>query len=94
MRLRLVKEPFDNPDYIFELKHDGPVSILRLAILYASRTMVRRERFVTAFRGGHVRATHRDAGRRYFSTLSMAYPLALSPVDPVHVQETFSSTMS
>jgi len=22
-RLRLVKEPFDNPDYIFELKHDG-----------------------------------------------------------------------
>jgi len=23
MRLRLVKEPFDNPDYIFELKHDG-----------------------------------------------------------------------
>jgi hypothetical protein len=23
MRLRCVKEPFDNPDYIFELKHDG-----------------------------------------------------------------------
>jgi ATP-dependent DNA ligase len=23
MRLRYVKEPFDNPDYIFELKHDG-----------------------------------------------------------------------
>ncbi len=23
MRLRLVKEPFDNSDYIFELKHDG-----------------------------------------------------------------------
>ena len=23
MRLRLVIEPFDNPDYIFELKHDG-----------------------------------------------------------------------
>jgi bifunctional non-homologous end joining protein LigD len=23
MRLRLVKEPFDDPDYIFELKHDG-----------------------------------------------------------------------
>jgi ATP-dependent DNA ligase len=23
MRLRLVKEPFDNPDYVFELKHDG-----------------------------------------------------------------------
>lgn len=23
MRLRLVKEPFDNPDYLFELKHDG-----------------------------------------------------------------------
>jgi len=23
MRLRLVREPFDNPDYIFELKHDG-----------------------------------------------------------------------
>jgi len=23
MRLRLVKEPFDNPEYIFELKHDG-----------------------------------------------------------------------
>jgi len=23
MRLRQVKEPFDNPDYIFELKHDG-----------------------------------------------------------------------
>ena len=23
MRLRLVKEAFDNPDYIFELKHDG-----------------------------------------------------------------------
>jgi bifunctional non-homologous end joining protein LigD len=23
MRLRLVKEPFDNPDYIFELKQDG-----------------------------------------------------------------------
>jgi bifunctional non-homologous end joining protein LigD len=23
VRLRLVKEPFDNPDYIFELKHDG-----------------------------------------------------------------------
>jgi bifunctional non-homologous end joining protein LigD len=23
MRLRHVKEPFDNPDYIFELKHDG-----------------------------------------------------------------------
>jgi len=23
MRLRLVKEPFDHPDYIFELKHDG-----------------------------------------------------------------------
>jgi len=23
MRLRLAKEPFDNPDYIFELKHDG-----------------------------------------------------------------------
>jgi hypothetical protein len=22
-RLRYVKEPFDNPDYIFELKHDG-----------------------------------------------------------------------
>jgi bifunctional non-homologous end joining protein LigD len=23
MRLRLVKQPFDDPDYIFELKHDG-----------------------------------------------------------------------
>jgi hypothetical protein len=23
MRLRRVKEPFDHPDYIFELKHDG-----------------------------------------------------------------------
>jgi hypothetical protein len=23
MRLQLVKEPFDNPDYIFELKQDG-----------------------------------------------------------------------
>jgi len=23
MRLRLVKEPFDDPGYIFELKHDG-----------------------------------------------------------------------
>ena len=23
MRLRLVGEPFDHPDYIFELKHDG-----------------------------------------------------------------------
>ena len=23
MRLRQVKEPFDHPDYIFELKHDG-----------------------------------------------------------------------
>jgi bifunctional non-homologous end joining protein LigD len=23
MRIRLVKEPFDHPDYIFELKHDG-----------------------------------------------------------------------
>jgi bifunctional non-homologous end joining protein LigD len=23
MRLRSVKDPFDNPDYIFELKHDG-----------------------------------------------------------------------
>src|SRR5215469_7527009 len=23
MRLRLVKEPFDNPDYLYELKHDG-----------------------------------------------------------------------
>jgi bifunctional non-homologous end joining protein LigD len=23
MRLRTVKEPFDDPDYIFELKHDG-----------------------------------------------------------------------
>ena len=23
MRLRSVKEPFDNPDYVFELKHDG-----------------------------------------------------------------------
>jgi hypothetical protein len=22
-RLRLVKQPFDEPDYIFELKHDG-----------------------------------------------------------------------
>jgi hypothetical protein len=23
MRLRLIKEPFDHPDYVFELKHDG-----------------------------------------------------------------------
>jgi len=23
MRLRLVRDPFDHPDYIFELKHDG-----------------------------------------------------------------------
>ena len=23
MRLRLVRAPFDHPDYIFELKHDG-----------------------------------------------------------------------
>jgi bifunctional non-homologous end joining protein LigD len=23
MRLRLIKKPFDNPDYLFELKHDG-----------------------------------------------------------------------
>jgi hypothetical protein len=23
MRLRLIKEPLDDPDYIFELKHDG-----------------------------------------------------------------------
>jgi bifunctional non-homologous end joining protein LigD len=23
MRLRLVKEPFDHPDYLYELKHDG-----------------------------------------------------------------------
>jgi ATP-dependent DNA ligase len=23
MRLRLLKEPFDHPDFIFELKHDG-----------------------------------------------------------------------
>jgi hypothetical protein len=23
MRLRLVKQAFDNPDFIFELKHDG-----------------------------------------------------------------------
>ena len=23
MRLRLIKQPFDHPDYIFELKQDG-----------------------------------------------------------------------
>ena len=23
MRLRLVKEPLDHPDYLYELKHDG-----------------------------------------------------------------------
>jgi hypothetical protein len=23
MRLRLLKQPFDHPDYIIELKHDG-----------------------------------------------------------------------
>jgi bifunctional non-homologous end joining protein LigD len=23
MRLRLIKKPFDHPDYLFELKHDG-----------------------------------------------------------------------
>jgi bifunctional non-homologous end joining protein LigD len=23
MRLRLIKEPFNDPDFIFELKHDG-----------------------------------------------------------------------
>jgi hypothetical protein len=23
MRLRLVKDPFDSPDHVFELKHDG-----------------------------------------------------------------------
>jgi bifunctional non-homologous end joining protein LigD len=23
MRLRLIAKPFDDPDYIFELKHDG-----------------------------------------------------------------------
>ena len=23
MRLRLIKEPLDDPDYVFELKHDG-----------------------------------------------------------------------
>jgi bifunctional non-homologous end joining protein LigD len=30
MRLRYVKEPFDNPDYIFELKHDGFRAIVYL----------------------------------------------------------------
>jgi bifunctional non-homologous end joining protein LigD len=30
MRLRLVKEPFDHPDYIFELKHDGFRAIVYL----------------------------------------------------------------
>jgi bifunctional non-homologous end joining protein LigD len=30
MRLRLIKEPFDNPDYIFELKHDGFRSVVYL----------------------------------------------------------------
>jgi hypothetical protein len=23
MRLRLVNQPFDHPEYVFELKHDG-----------------------------------------------------------------------
>jgi len=23
MRLRIIKQPFDDPDFIFELKHDG-----------------------------------------------------------------------
>jgi ATP-dependent DNA ligase len=23
MRLRLVRQPFDHPDYVFEVKHDG-----------------------------------------------------------------------
>jgi hypothetical protein len=27
MRLRLVRQPFDDPDYIFELKHDGFVCL-------------------------------------------------------------------
>ena len=30
MRLRLVKEPFDSSDYIFELKHDGFRSVVYL----------------------------------------------------------------
>ena len=30
MRLRLIKEPFDNPDYIFELKHDGFRAVVSL----------------------------------------------------------------
>ena len=30
MRLRLVREPFDHPDYIFELKHDGFVAVVYL----------------------------------------------------------------
>jgi bifunctional non-homologous end joining protein LigD len=31
MRLRLIKEPFDDPDYIFELKHDGFRAIAYIA---------------------------------------------------------------
>jgi hypothetical protein len=30
MRLRLVKEPFDHTDYLFELKHDGSRAVVDL----------------------------------------------------------------
>ena len=36
MRLRLVREPFDHPDYIFELKHDG-FRALKLDIVTSQR---------------------------------------------------------
>jgi hypothetical protein len=37
MRLRLVREPFDHPDRIFELKHDGFRALTRAArITYRS----------------------------------------------------------
>ena len=32
MRLRLVREPFDHPDYIFELKHDGFRAVFYLQV--------------------------------------------------------------
>jgi hypothetical protein len=31
MRLRLVKQAFDHPDYIFELKHEGFRALVHIA---------------------------------------------------------------
>jgi hypothetical protein len=63
MRLRLVKEVLDDPEYIFELKHDGFRAVACLANCYAGRFYLLYESELSLTFGTHLVAGKRSDRR-------------------------------